>query len=253
MSPAICCLGPGTNPLTLEGLVNTKHATDFFTRNFRAGVRPVESPHDDNVIVNSCEARAISIQSGIKLRDQFFIKGQPYSVSDMLSHDASSSHFAGGTVYQAFLSPLSYHRWHAPVSGKVRRAFLVDGTYFSTPLYQGVGDRNVTDINPVGLGQSQAYLSAMATRAVIIIEADNPRIGLVAFIAIGMDEVSSCEITVKKGQHITKGQEIGMFHFGGSSYCLLFEEGVKLIDFPIVGNASAPNVPLNSKLAVVAK
>ncbi len=28
-----------------------------------------------------------------------------------------AEHFTGGTVYQAFLSALSYHRWHAPVDG----------------------------------------------------------------------------------------------------------------------------------------
>jgi phosphatidylserine decarboxylase len=27
--------------------------------------------------------------------------------------------FEGGTVYQAFLSALSYHHWHAPIDGTV--------------------------------------------------------------------------------------------------------------------------------------
>jgi phosphatidylserine decarboxylase len=27
--------------------------------------------------------------------------------------------FEGGTVYQAFLSALSYHHWHAPIDGIV--------------------------------------------------------------------------------------------------------------------------------------
>jgi len=31
-------------------------------------------------------------------------------------------HFVGGTVYQAFLSALNYHRWHAPVAGTIVRA-----------------------------------------------------------------------------------------------------------------------------------
>jgi phosphatidylserine decarboxylase len=28
--------------------------------------------------------------------------------------------FQGGTVYQAFLSALSYHRWHSPVNGVIK-------------------------------------------------------------------------------------------------------------------------------------
>jgi len=37
-------------------------------------------------------------------------------------------------------------------------------------------------------------------------EADNPDIGLMCFIGIGMDEVSTCDITVKEGEHVKKGQ-----------------------------------------------
>ncbi|KAH0256843.1 hypothetical protein KCU91_g16721, partial [Aureobasidium melanogenum] len=95
----------------------------------------------------------------------------------------------------------------------------------------------------------QGYLSALATRAIIFIEADNPAIGLMAFIGIGMDEVSTCEITVKEGDHVKKGQETGMFHFGGSSHCLLFRNGVKLSGFPQPGRQE--NVPVRSKLATV--
>ncbi|KAH0251113.1 hypothetical protein KCU91_g19340, partial [Aureobasidium melanogenum] len=95
----------------------------------------------------------------------------------------------------------------------------------------------------------QGYLSALATRAIIFIEADNPAIGLMAFIGIGMDEVSTCEITVKEGDHVKKGQETGMFHFGGSSHCLLFRKGVKLSGFPQPGRQE--NVPVRSKLATV--
>lgn len=167
----------------------------------------------------------------------------------MLGHDPLSKEFAGGTIYQAFLSALSYHRWHSPVSGKVRRAFVEEGTYFSEPLFEGIGDPNVKEIDTGGLGVAQGYLSALATRAIIILEADNPKIGLMAFIGIGMDEVSTCEITVKEGQYIKKGEQLGMFHFGGSTHCLLFRKGVKLEGFPEVGRKE--NVPVRSQLAVV--
>ena len=224
---------------------------DFFTRKLHDSARPVASPGDDEVIANACESKVFNIEHDVKLRDKFFNKGQPYSILDMLAHDPLSSRFAGGTIYQAFLSALSYHRWHAPVSGTVRRAFVEEGTYFSEPLFEGIGDPNVKDIDPAGLGVAQGYLSALATRAVILIEADNPEIGLMGFVGIGMDEVSTCDITVKEGQHITKGDETGMFHFGGSSHCLLFRKGVKLRGLPVVGRQE--NVPVRGKLAVVKK
>lgn len=85
---------------------------DFFTRPLREGVRPIASPDDDNVIANACESKPYKVQHDVKLRDKFWIKGQPYSTIDMLDHDESAHEFVGGTVYQAFLSALSYHRCH---------------------------------------------------------------------------------------------------------------------------------------------
>ncbi|KAJ7224584.1 phosphatidylserine decarboxylase family protein [Mycena pura] len=217
---------------------------DFFTRQVREDARPLASPDDDSVVANCCEAKVYHVVRDAKLRDKFFIKSQPYSVLDMLAHDPLATQFAGATIYQAFLSALSYHRWHAPVSGKVVRAFVEDGTYFSEPLFEGIGDPNVHDI-----GLAQGYLTALATRAVIFIEADNKDIGLVAFVGVGMDEVSTCEITVREGQHVGKGDQLGLFHFGGSSHCLLFRKEVDVGGFPEVGREE--NVPVRSKVAVV--
>ncbi|KAL7896894.1 Phophatidylserine decarboxylase domain-containing protein [Trichoderma sp. SZMC 28014] len=223
---------------------------DFFTRKVQDEARPVASPDDDNVIANACESKVFNIQHNAQLRDKFFAKGQPYSVLDMLAHDPLAKQFAGATVYQAFLSALSYHRWHSPVSGTIKRAFVQDGTYFSEPLFESLADpENHGEIDTKGITVGQGYLSAMATRGIIFIEADNPAIGLMAFIAIGMDEVSSVDITVKEGQHVKKGEQTGMFHFGGSTHCLLFRKGVKLSDFPEVGRSE--NVPVRSKVAVV--
>jgi len=222
---------------------------DFFTRQFRDEVRPLASPEDDNVIANACESKVFNVAHNVKLRDHFWIKGQPYSIRDMLAHDPLAEEFGGGTVYQAFLSALSYHRWHAPVSGKVVKAFVQDGTYFSEPLFEGLGDINATDIDAGGISVGQGYLTALATRAVIFIEADNPAIGLMAFIGVGMDEVSTCEITVKEGDHIKKGQQTGMFHFGGSSHVLLFRKHVKVDGFPQPSRVD--NVPVRSHLATV--
>ncbi|TWU74336.1 hypothetical protein ED733_006062 [Metarhizium rileyi] len=221
---------------------------DFFTRRVRDSARPVADADDDSVVVNACESRVFNVSRGVKLRDKFFAKGQPYSLVDMFAHDALAHEFVGGTVYQAFLSALSYHRWHAPVSGTVRRAFVQDGTYFSEPLSETEGEPGV-EIDTRGIAVAQGYLSALAARAIIVLEADNPKIGLLGFIGIGMDEVSTCDITVREGQRVKKGEELGMFHFGGSSHCLVFQEGVRVEGFPGVDRQE--NVPVRGKLAVV--
>jgi phosphatidylserine decarboxylase len=223
---------------------------DFFTRLFRPGIRPIASPEDENIIINACESKTYNVTYNVKARAHFWVKGQPYSVLDMLAHDPLAEQFFGGTIYQAFLSALSYHRWHAPVSGKVVKAFVRDGTYYSEPLFEGLGDpEKKHDIDYKGEATGQGYITAVATRGIIFIEANNPAIGLMAFIGVGMSEVSTCDITVKEGQHIKKGDQMGMFHFGGSTHCLLFRNGVKVGGFPEPG--AEHNVPVLSKLAVV--
>lgn len=226
---------------------------DFFTRRFREDKRPVASPDDDSVIANACESKPYKVSQNIAQRDRFWIKGQPYSLMDMLAMDPLHEQFIGGTVYQAFLSALSYHRWHSPINGIIKKAYLVEGTYFSEPLFEGVGDPSSHGgISSDGENIAQGYITATATRAIIYIQADNPDLGLMCFMGIGMTEVSTCDITVKEGDRVRKGEEIGMFHFGGSTHCLIFRKEVKLEGFPDTQNIEH-NVPVRSKLAVVKK
>lgn len=187
---------------------------DFFTRQFRDGVRPVAAPDNDRVIVAAAESCPYRISTNIKARDKFWVKGQPYSLIDMVNGDDYAEQFIHGTIYQAFLSALSYHRWHSPVSGKIVKSFLVPGTYFSEPLSRGFGDPEGPD--PSAPNLSQSYIAAVATRAVMFIQADNDDIGLMCMIAIGMAEVSTCDMTVKEGEHVEKGQELGEFE----RYCV---------------------------------
>ncbi|CAI7596498.1 unnamed protein product [Penicillium glandicola] len=224
---------------------------DFFTRRFKEGSRPVADPDDGKVLANACESKPYRVARNVHARDKFWIKSQPYSVLDMLDRDTLASQFVGGTVYQAFLNALSYHRWHSPVDGKVVKAYVVDGTYYSEPLFEGIGNPEVetNDIDMAGQVTSQGYITSTATRALIFIEADDPVIGLIAFIGVGMAEVSTCDITVKEGDRLMKGDEIGMFHFGGSTHCLLFRKGVHVSGLPEPGTEE--NKPVRSKLGVV--
>ena len=218
---------------------------NFFTREFREGRRPLASPDDDAVIVNACESAPYRIATDVKDRDKFWLKGQPYSLGYMMDGDPLAEQFVGGTIYQAFLSALSYHRWHSPVSGKIIKAYVVDGSYYAEAISEG--------FDPSGPNESQAYITELATRGLVFIEADNPDIGLMCVMFVGMAEVSTCDITVYEGQHVTKGDQLGMFHFGGSTHCLFFRPGVKL-EFDMHGQGpglNSSNIPLRSRIATV--
>jgi len=218
---------------------------DFFTREFRDGQRPVASPGNDAIIVNACESAPFQIATNVNLLDQFWIKAQPYSLVHMFAGDPISEQFVGGTIYQAFLSALSYHRWHSPVSGTIVKVSVIDGSIYSEAPAEG--------FDPLAPNDSQGYITEVATRAIILIQADNPRIGLMGFMAVGMAEVSTCGVTAYAGQHVTKGDQLGMFHFGGSTHCLIFRPGVKLA-FDLHGQQpglESSNIEVSASLARV--
>lgn len=217
---------------------------DFFTRTFVNGVRPVSGPGEDNVIVNACESAPYALVQNVSASAQFWLKDQAYSLENMLNWDEYTPQFIGGTVYQAFLSALSYHRWHAPVSGTIVKAYVVNGSYYLENLYQSFLNNNPDTSAP---NNSQGFLTAVATRALIFIMADNPAIGLMCVMPVGMAEVSSCQITVNPGQHVNKGEELGMFHFGGSTHCLFFRPGVNLT-FNLYGQTPGPEAETNIRV-----
>jgi phosphatidylserine decarboxylase len=73
--------------------------------------------------------------------------------------------FVNGTVYQAFLSPWCYHRWHAPVAGKLIKSYKLPGTYL---LENPMSDLSQSgEDNYVG---TQPLLTSLSVRQVFIID-----------------------------------------------------------------------------------
>ena len=150
----------------------------------------------------------------VKIMDEFWLKDNKYSLFDMFGADNKKNahksleyakRFEGGTVYQGFLDSWTYHRWHSPVDGVIEATYLIEGCYcLQNPE---ISDPD-TDDNFVN---SQPFLTCTSTRRIFIINADNPKIGSVGIIFVGMAEVSSCVTELKAGARVKKGQQIGNF------------------------------------------
>ncbi|MER7701387.1 phosphatidylserine decarboxylase family protein [Kitasatospora sp. NPDC097605] len=218
---------------------------DFFTREFKPDARPVAT--DPKTIASAAESVPNRLAHNVQELNTFWLKGQPYALDFLLDaahrgpDEPAPGTFQGGTVYQAFLSALNYHRWHTPVDGTVVAVRNIPGTYYSqTPA--ALCDVAAPDL-------SQGYIAHLAARAVVYIRATQPDVGLMGFVAIGMAEVSSCEVTVSPGQTVQRGDQLGSFHYGGSTHCLIFRPGVDLTFIPDVpGDA---NVYVNAPLATL--
>jgi phosphatidylserine decarboxylase len=132
------------------------------------------------------------------------------------------------------------------VAGTIVRASVQPGTYYSEAESEGPDVIEPTN--------SQSYLAHVATRAIILIQADDPVIGLMAVVPVGMLEVSSCIINrdIKAGSHVDKGGELGYFQFGGSTECLIFRPDV-IDQFAVEAipqqDKPAGSVPVRSKIA----
>lgn len=226
-----------------------KSWNDFFTRRFKEGKREVASPEDPYIIVNACECASYRIDTNVQTDSEFWVKDQTYSLEYMLDNHEYTNRFIGGTVFQAFLSATHYHCWHAPVDGQIADIKQIPGTYYA--------EINEYPYDSAGPNDSQAYITHVAARALIMIEADNKDIGMVCLMPVGMSEVSSCDIAVKKGDTVKKGDYLGRFLFGGSTHCLFFEPDV--IDtfvkeaIPAPDFNDSPFMNVCSKLAVAKK
>ena len=61
-----------------------------------------------------------------------------------------------------------------------------------------------------------------SARQIYVMKADNPKIGHIAIIEIGMAEVSGLKNHMKVGQRVNKGDLLGHFRFGGSSHLIVY-------------------------------
>ena len=219
----------------------------YFHRQIKSECRPISSPDDPKVIVSANDGTVFKIAREVKALDEFWLKGQPYSLLNMLNNSPYSGRFIGGDVLQSFLSGANYHRWRAPIAGVVRHAQVVDGLMFS--------DAESAGYDPTAGTYSQGYQASVNTRGLVFIESPDPVIGMVCVIPIGITEISSVRIEVKEGDSVKKGDELGRFSYGGSSMCLVFQPGtIKqfTVDEPPPGGNpdDGPPIDVNAQIAI---
>lgn len=202
----------------------------FFLRKFVDGARPFMGDEKTQICIG-CETTPWQYENKVALQSDFWVKDVNYSLVDLFGGQRQwAKLFEGGQIYQGFLSATHYHRWNAPMTGKIVRSWVQPGTYFAQRPGQGenAGTWEGTD--------SQPYLGQVATRAIFIFE--HEAFGYVALICIGMVEVSTCMIEpsyfiVDEGANpvdVTRGTEIGHFEFGGSTHMMIFQKDRAILE-----------------------
>ncbi len=204
----------------------------FFTRELKdpSESRPIAAADDDSVLVAPADSTINFIQTELTLDTDLQVKTRQISVRELLAESDYAEHFVGGTAVSCVLMPNSYHRYHAPVTGKIVESRDVPG------IYNGILDGDHW-FNQGNIGESTTDFSIFEDfhRAYFIIETKD--FGYVAMIPVGLNTISALypsmvhnrSTYVPKGDPpvpVCKGTELGHFAYGGSLNILLFEPGV---------------------------
>ena len=189
---------------------------EFFTRKIQKGKRPVD--YNANSLISPCDSKLSVYRIN---RDSIFrIKDSFYRVSDMLSNEFLARRYDGGYCFIYRLEVDDYHRY----------CYIDDGSKTGNVFIQG----ELHTVNPIALKHYNIY--KRNSREYTVLHTDN--FGDVVHIEIGAMMVG--RICNHHGEYsFSKGEEKGMFKFGGSTIVQLFEKNTVRPDSDIVRNTRA--------------
>ncbi|GES63336.1 phosphatidylserine decarboxylase-related protein [Aspergillus terreus] len=185
---------------------------EFFARRIRPELRPIAEPAHPGVIVSPADS---VFRGSWPIDDNSMVtfKGISWHISDLLRDSVYGEGFRGGTFLHSILFPWDYHRMHAPIGGTVLECRVIHAQVMLDVI---AGDGRPRS----SLDQVEGYQWCQ-TRGLVVMRTP---IGKVAILPIGIGHISSVVMSVKVGQELRKGDELGYFQYGGSDIVLLFDE-----------------------------
>ena len=214
----------------------------FFTRELKAGVRPIDTSKTS--LISPADG-AISQAGQISKNRILQAKGIDYSVSRLVGNSTQALTYENGSFATIYLSPKDYHRVHMPISGKLLSSRYIPGELFS------VNDQT-----------AQALPGLFARNERLGCEFESTECGHFSLIFVGAMLVAGIE-TIWSGFeqpgpgavretdysedafHFTKGDEIGRFKFGSTVILLFPQQSIEWSD----NIKSSATVKMGEKIA----
>ena len=195
--------------------VNFKSYNDFFTRKVT----------DDNINIDMVPKHLISpcdsklFVSKISEDELFYIKNTNYTVGSLLQDNILAGEYIGGTALIFRLTVDDYHRY----------SYFDNGEQVYNKFIKG----KLHTVNPIANDFAPVYKENC--REFSIIKTEN--FGKAIFMEVGALMVGKISNHKKTG-HVKRGEEKGMFEFGGSTIILLLKENSVSIDEDILANSA---------------
>ncbi|CAM3524419.1 archaetidylserine decarboxylase [Paenibacillus lupini] len=175
---------------------------EFFTRRLKPGSRVI---HEETTALVSPVDALITGAGPIKSGTIVNVKGQDYTIEELLNRSPRADHYLDGYYIVLYLSPTDYHRIHTPVDGRIVEREHVLG--------------KVYPVNDFGLRRMRRVLSRNERLITYIKHAG----GETAVVKVGAMNVSSIRYCEPIHDNVKKGEELAYFEFG-STVVLLTED-----------------------------
>jgi len=187
-----------------KSIAEYESLNDFFTRRLKPGLRTI--PTDLNAVICPVDA-LITVIGSIVSGQLLNVKGQDYSLQELLNDSPRTINYVNGHYIVLYLSPSDYHRIHVPIHGTiVEKDHLVGKVY---------------PVNDFGLRHMPKVLS----RNERLITYIRHEYGEVAVVKVGALNVSSIQYVDPLPALVKAGDDLAYFEFG-STVVLLIEQGI---------------------------
>jgi len=186
-----------------------KSLHEFFIRELKEGVRPVALEAD--AFVSPCDGE-LSVIEDLTEDSRFTVKGQSYTVSELLGSHHDASQYAGGKVMIFYLSPTDYHRVHVPLDSEVLSSYTLG--------------RDAAPVNGIGL----KYGLRPLTRNYRLITTLRSKGVKYAHVMVGALNVNTI-VRTNEEREVARGEAFGYFSFG-STVVVCAPKGALSIDTP---------------------
>lgn len=213
---------------------------DFFTRELRAGVRPVDEAPDSIVSPADGKVYACGVIEGDRIPQS---ESQYFSAKELMG---GREGYEGGSYAVIYLSPRDYHRVHTPIAGAVSRFQYLPGALW--PVFPAA-TRRIPFLFSRNERLTATLQTAVGEVALVMVGAFGVgRIRVVFDPIVSNTGLERAEREVSPPHGLARAAEIGRFEMG-STVVLLFPPGrvrwvVKPGDPVRVGERIATPTPL---------
>lgn len=189
---------------------------EFFTRKIKSECRVVNM--NPNVLISPCDSKL----TAYKINDHsvFNIKKSHYRIEDLLHSKSLAQRFTDGYCLIFRLEVDDYHRYCYIDNGTKSRNFFIQGVLHT--------------VNPIALERYNIY--KQNSREFTVLHTEN--FGDVVQVEVGAMMVGRICNYQETGS-FRRGQEKGMFEFGGSTVVLLFEKDKICLNDDILRNSAS--------------